>query len=123
MQPPAYPGATTAMVTFGNRVEAFLAVPERGSGPFGAVILGHERYGLVQHTLDLAARFAQDGFVAVAPDMFSRWEGDKAALNRGDIQVPLSDEDVRSYLGESLDYLLGDAPRWACARAAPIRCC
>lgn len=102
----AYPGAKTSTVTFGDRVEAFLAIPEKGTGPFPAVILGHERYGLVQHTLDLAAKFANDGYVGIAPDMFSRWEGDKAALNRGDISVPLSQSDVRSYLGASLDYLL-----------------
>jgi carboxymethylenebutenolidase len=101
----AYPGARTATVTFGNRVEAFLALPEQGAGPYPAVVLGHERYGLVQHTLDLAAKFAAHGFVGIAPDMFSRWDGDKAALNRGDIQVPLSYADIRSYMGDSLDYL------------------
>ena len=100
-----YPGARTSTVKFGDRVEAFLALPERGSGPFGAVILGHERYGLVQHTLDLTAKFAAWGYVAIAPDMFSRWEGDKAALNRGDIQVPLSYADIRSYMGDSVDFL------------------
>ncbi|MEK7214758.1 MAG: dienelactone hydrolase family protein [Chloroflexota bacterium] len=101
-----YLGAKTSYVTFGDRVEAFLAVPERGTAPFGAVILGHERYGLVQHTLDLCAKFASYGFVAIAPDMFSRWEGDKAALNAGEIIVPLSDADIRSYMSDSLDYLL-----------------
>jgi carboxymethylenebutenolidase len=55
------------------------------------------------------AKFAADGYVSLAPDMFSRWEGDKAALNRGDIQVPLSDDDIRSYMSDSLDYLLADA--------------
>jgi carboxymethylenebutenolidase len=103
----AYPGAKTSMVTFGDRVEAFLAIPEKGTGPFPAVILGHERYGLVQHTLDLTAKFAAYGYVGIAPDMFSRWSGDKAALNRGDIQVPLSYSDIRSYMGDSLDYIKG----------------
>lgn len=110
-----YHGAKTSMVRFGNRVEAFFALPERGTGPFGAVILGHERYGLLQHTLDLCAKFAAYGFVAVAPDLFSRWEGDKAALNRGDIVVPLSDDDIRSYMSDSLDYLLAHPqvdPKW-----------
>jgi carboxymethylenebutenolidase len=101
----AYRDAKTSMITFGDRVQGFLAVPERGTGPFGAVVLGHERYGLVQHTLDLAAKFAAHGRVCLAPDMFSRWEGDKAALNRGDIQVPLSDADVSSYMSDSVTYL------------------
>ena len=100
------PGASTSYVTFGDRVNAFLAIPGEGTGPFGAVILGHERYGLVQHTLDLTAKLAASGYVGIAPDMYSRWEGDKDALNRGDIMVPLSDDDIRSYMGASLDYLL-----------------
>ena len=115
---PPYPGAKTSMVAFGDRVTAFLAVPERGNAPFGAVILGHERYGLLQHTLDLCAKFAAYGFVAVAPDLFSRWDGDKAALNRGDIIVPLSDGDIRSYMSDSLDFLLAHPlvdPEWIAA--------
>ena len=102
----AYPGAVTSMVTFGDRVNAFLAMPENQSGPFGAVILGHERYGLVQHTLDLTAKFAAYGYVGLAPDLFSRWEGDKEALSRGDIQVKITDDDIESYFSDSLDYLL-----------------
>ena len=101
-----YPGAVTSRIVFGDRVEAFLAVPAVGEGPFPAVVLGHERYGLVEHTLDLAAKFAGDGYICVAPDMFSRWDGDKAALNRGDISHHLSDDDIKSYMSESIDFLL-----------------
>lgn len=100
-----YPGAITSTITYGDRVNGFLAIPESGTGPFGAVVLGHERYGLVQHTLDLTAKFAAHGYIGLAPDMYSRWEGDKAALERGDISVPLSDEDIISYMGASVDYL------------------
>jgi carboxymethylenebutenolidase len=60
----------------------------------------------VQHTLDLVAKFAAHGYIAVVPDMFSRWDGDKEALTRGDISVRISDADIRSYMGDSLDYLL-----------------
>ena len=102
----AYPGAETSIISYGDQVKGFLAVPESPAGSCGAIILGHERYGLVQHTLDLAAKFALHGFIALAPDMFSRWGGDKEALGRGDISVPLSDEDIISYMGDSLDYLL-----------------
>ena len=106
MQDPSYLGAITSMVTFGDRVKGFLAMPENQTGPFGAVILGHERYGLIQHTLDLTAKFAAHGYIGLAPDLFSRWEGDMDALNRGDIQVTITDDDLKSYLGDSLDYLL-----------------
>jgi carboxymethylenebutenolidase len=106
MSEQAYPGAETSRVTFGNRVEAFFAVPLSGEGSFPAVVLGHERYGLVKHTLDLAAKFAAHGYICIAPDMFSRWDGDKEALNRGDIQHHLSDDDIKSYMSESVDFLL-----------------
>jgi carboxymethylenebutenolidase len=102
----AYPGATTSWINFGDRVKGFLALPERGTGPFPAVVLAHERYGLVQHTLDLAAKFAAHGYVALAPDMYSRWDGDIEALNRGDISVPIHDDEIRVCMGASLDYLL-----------------
>ena len=106
MQNLSYPGAITSVVHFGDRVKGFLAIPENQSAPFRAVILGHERYGLVQHTLDLTAKFAAHGYVGLAPDLFSRWEGDVEALNRGDVRVTLTDDDLKSYLGDSLDYLL-----------------
>ena len=117
-----YPGTATAMVCYGNRVNGFLAIPENAVGSCGAIILGHERYGLVQHTLDLTAKFALHGFIALAPDMYSRWEGDKDALARGDISVPLSDEDIISYLGDSLDFLQAD-PRVAPGRVAAMGVC
>ena len=101
-----YPGAVTSMIRYGDQVQGFLAVPENQPGPFGAVVLGHERYGLAQHTLDLVAKFAAHGYVALAPDMLSRWDGDKDAVGHGDIQVRTSDQDIRSYMGDSLDYLL-----------------
>jgi carboxymethylenebutenolidase len=102
-----YPGAKTEMVSFGDRVQGFLAVPEQGGGPFSAVILGHERYGLVQHTLDLTAKFARDGIVCLAPDLYSHWDGDKEALARGELDSePIPDDDVKTFMSAGVDYLL-----------------
>jgi carboxymethylenebutenolidase len=100
-----YIGAKTSWIEFGEGTRAFLALPERAAPPFAAVILGHERYGLVQHTQDLAAKFASYGYACVAPDMASHWDGDKAALNRGEARLSLSDPQIRYYMGKSLDYL------------------
>jgi carboxymethylenebutenolidase len=98
--------ADTSYVTYGDQVQGFLAAPRTDARRLPAVVLYHERYGLVQHTLDLAAKFATWGFIALAPDLFSRWPGDKAALNRGEFMVPLGDKDIKSYGNDSLDYLL-----------------
>jgi carboxymethylenebutenolidase len=101
-----YIGAVTNWVDIGEGTRAFLATPKHGEGPHGAVILGHERYGLVQHTLDLTAKFASYGYVCIAPDMASHYEGDKEALNRGDEHLTLSDDQIRMYYSISLDHLL-----------------
>ena len=101
-----YIGAQTCWVDVGDNTRAFLALPKAVPGPLPAVIIGHERYGLVQHTLDLAAKFASFGYACVAPDMASHWEGDKEALNRGDIGLPLTDDQVKYYYGLCLDYLI-----------------
>jgi len=75
---------------------AFLAAPA-GGGKSGAVVLMHERYGLVKHTRDLAERFAREGFVCLAPDFFHK-HPDQDALHRGDVGYALKD-------AESIDYL------------------
>ena len=91
-------------VRFGNGFEGALFLPV-AEDRRPAVIILHERYGLVQHTLDLAARLAGDGYVALAPDLFSRWQGDREALTRGDVRVTLPDPDVAASIDASIAYL------------------
>ena len=52
----------------GHSANGYLAVPEDGSGPPLVVI--QEWWGLVPHIEDLCDRFAEAGFVALAPDLF-----------------------------------------------------
>lgn len=53
----------------------FIAVPDSVDGPSGplppVVVVLHERYGMVQHTQDMASRLASYGFAVVAPDLFA----------------------------------------------------
>jgi len=59
------------MVTYrsnGGTSEGYLALPDSGSGP--AVIVIQEWWGLVPHITSLADRFADAGFVALAPDLY-----------------------------------------------------
>ena len=76
-----------------GRMPAFLAMPAPAAGKLAAIVLMHERYGLVQHTRDLAARFARDGYVCIAPDFFFR-HPDQDALHRGDVGYPLKDSEA-----------------------------
>jgi carboxymethylenebutenolidase len=51
-----------------NTKFGYVAVPQTGKGP--AVVVIQEWWGLVPHIVDVVNRFANDGFVAVAPDLF-----------------------------------------------------
>ncbi len=52
-------------------IRAFEARPA-GSAPAPAVIVIQEWWGLNDHIKDVATRFAREGYVAVAPDLYSR---------------------------------------------------
>ncbi|HKG14088.1 MAG TPA: dienelactone hydrolase family protein [Pyrinomonadaceae bacterium] len=52
----------------GGTTSGYLATPESGKGP-GVVVI-QEWWGLVPHIKDVADRFAAEGFVALAPDLY-----------------------------------------------------
>jgi carboxymethylenebutenolidase len=52
----------------GHTCRGYLATPESGRGP--AVVVIQEWWGLVPHIEDLVERFAREGFVAIAPDLY-----------------------------------------------------
>ena len=63
---------TGHMLTFpasGGTTSGYLAAPASGTGP-GIIVL-QEWWGLVPHIKDVADRFAAEGFVALAPDMYN----------------------------------------------------
>lgn len=93
-----------------------------GDARAGAVIILHERYGLVKHTLDLAARLARDGYVALAPNLFSRWKGDHEALRRGEARATLPDGEVAAVIDRAIDWLK-EHPRVAPDRIALMGVC
>lgn len=62
-----------------DHYEGYLTKPASGKGP-GVIVL-QEWWGLVGHIKDVADRFAQAGFVALAPDLF---QGKKAELDEPD---------------------------------------
>lgn len=90
----------TELLKCPNGMPVFLAQPKK-PGRYPAVVLMHERYGLVQHTQDLATRCAADGFVAVAPNFFFR-HPDPKALTAGDSRYDMGDSESV----ESLDAVL-----------------
>ena len=91
-------------VKIDNRMSAYLGRPD-GGGKRPAVIHLHERYGIVQHTSDLAQKLLDAGYVVLVPDLFSRFRGDRQALARGDLHVELSDEEALQDLDAAIAYL------------------
>lgn len=94
------------MVTFdtdAGGTSAYLAVPEDGPGP-GVVVI-QEWWGLVDHIRDVCDRFADEGFVALAPDLYDGEEADDAEeANRRmqELQVP----EAALELSTAIGYLL-----------------
>src|SRR5712692_4228369 len=115
------PAGTPMKVGFGGDCEGHLFLPQ-GDARAGAVVVLHERYGLVQHTLDLAQRLAREGYVAMAPNLFSRWRGDAQALERGEARVALSDDEIAMVIDQALDFLKAH-PRVAAGRIALMGVC
>ena len=52
----------------GHTCSGYFAVPDSGKGP--AVVVIQEWWGLVDHIEDVVDRFAREGFLAVAPDLY-----------------------------------------------------
>ena len=91
-------------ITFGGGKKAFLGKPAvQGRRP--AVVQLHERYGIVKHTTDLTQKLAEAGYVALAPDLFSRFTGDRKALADGEVSEGIRDDEALIDIDEAIAYL------------------
>src|SRR5712692_4946638 len=55
----------------GFQMQGYLARP-KAPGSYPGVIVLHEAFGLVEHERDVARRFANAGFITLAPNVYSR---------------------------------------------------
>jgi carboxymethylenebutenolidase len=93
-------------VTFpssGHTCEGYLAKPGIGTGP--AVVVIQEWWGLVPHVMDVCDRFAKDGFVAIAPDLY-HGKTTTAPDEAGRLLMELDVERANSEIGAAADYVL-----------------
>jgi carboxymethylenebutenolidase len=100
---PKGPAIKSQDIVCSNGMPAFLAYPANGK-PAPVVIFLHERYGLVQHTRDLAELCASDGYAVLAPNIFFQ-HADQAGLKAGDARCDLSDQDAIAFLTAAVDTL------------------
>jgi carboxymethylenebutenolidase len=106
----------TQDVVCAGGLPAFFAAPA-GSAKVPVIVILHERYGLVQHTRDLAMRHAREGMVCIAADYFFK-HPDQAALHAGDVGYEMTDPESLGYMTAALDEVAkvpqADMSRIAC---------
>ncbi|MGI8944869.1 MAG: dienelactone hydrolase family protein [Thermoleophilaceae bacterium] len=88
----------------GGTAPGYLAAPESGSGP--ATIVLQEWWGLDDHIRDVCDRLAQEGFFALAPDLFrgeTTEEPDEAQQKMMALSMDRAEQDMRG----AVDHLAG----------------
>lgn len=92
----------------GVMVRAFQAVP-RTKERRAAIIVVQEWWGLNDHIKEITRRYAAEGYVAVAPDLYSRLRNEVVPLNRsdraGELMGALKQEDGLKDLKATIAYL------------------
>ena len=97
------PGTMVDFQSNGGSASGYLAIPESGSGP-GVVVL-QEWWGLVDHIKQLADRFAAEGFVALAPDLY-HGESTDHPDDAGRLMMALNIGETEKDLRGAIDHLL-----------------
>ncbi len=89
--------------TNGTTGSGYLSTPAGGSGP--GVIVIQEWWGLVDHIKNVADRFAEAGFVALAPDMYEGQKTDSPD-EAGKLMMAIEIDKAEKNLRGAIDYLL-----------------
>jgi carboxymethylenebutenolidase len=99
-----------------GEISGYRAQPKSG-GTFPVVLIAYEIFGLQEHIKDICRRFAKEGYMAVAPDLFGR-QGDVSKLENFDsilkIVSGVPDAQVMSDLDAAVEWAArnkGDAAR------------
>jgi len=96
----------TERVTFpsnGHTCQGVFALPPSGIGP--AVVVIQEWWGIVRHIEDLVDRFAAEGFVAIAPDLY-HGKTTTSPDEAGKLLMELDVERAAKEIAAAGDYLL-----------------
>lgn len=103
-------------------MESCLALPE-GGGPFPGLLVIHEIFGLNENIRQIAGRFAEQGYAALAVDLFSNRNRTVCMLQAfyGMMLKPL-DNPVLADLQSSLAYL-GELPEVDASRLGAVGFC
>ena len=86
----------------GGNTSGYLSIPEQGSGP--GVIVIQEWWGLVDHIKDVCDRFAKEGFVALAPDLY-HGKTTKSPDEAGKLMMAMHIDEAERDLSAAVEYL------------------
>jgi carboxymethylenebutenolidase len=87
----------------GGPTSGYLSIPKQGSGP-GVVVI-QEWWGLVDHIKDVCERFAGEGFVALAPDLY-HGKSTKSPDEAGKLMMSMRIDQAEKDLSGAAQYLL-----------------
>lgn len=91
----------------GRTANGYLAIPKAGRGQKAGpgVIVIQEWWGLVDHIKDVCDRFANEGFVALAPDIY-HGATTKSPDEAGKLMMALRIDEAEKDLNGAIQYLL-----------------
>lgn len=114
------PAAKGEMIKLSSS-NAYLSLPDKGQAPFPAVVVIHEWWGLNQHIKHWSDRLAEDGYAALAVDLYGGNVADesKEALK---LMKAVDEKVATAVLLEAAQFLKTD-PRIKASRRASIGWC
>ena len=95
-------GEMVQFASNGGKTDGYLSIPQSGSGP--AVVVIQEWWGLVDHIKDVCDRFAAEGFVALAPDLY-HGKSTKSPDEAGKLMMALRIDEAEKDLSGAVNYL------------------
>lgn len=97
---------TAEWLDLGNGLRGYYARPA-GRGPFPAVLVHIEAFGVNAHFKKLAARFAREGFCAIVPDLYDGLIVDYANIDAAIAKLrSLNDDQVMAQSQRAIDALM-----------------
>lgn len=95
--------STVEFPAAGAQVTASLVMPGGQQGAWPGLVLVHEWWGLTEHIKDVARRFAREGFVALAPDLYGEVAHTPEQAQR--LMAQLDEDRAFAMLKAALDYV------------------
>src|ERR1700733_10596220 len=92
-------------------MDVYVSIPKQGTGPFPAVMVFQEAFGVTSHIRSIADRLALQGYVAVAPELFHRTAPPGFEGSYTDFQTvmphysALTTKDIEADVKATYDYL------------------